>query len=699
LRGAVLTMLLLLLAATGLILHQRAQEEQNQRHAESLVRGLLAADIARAPDVIKDMEPYRVWVDPLLRKHIEQAAEGSAQKLHTSLALLPVDPGQRDYLYKRLLDAQPHEVLVLRMALLPHKEELLDQLWSIAEKPSQGKERQRLRAASALAIYDAANPRWEKIQDQVASDLVAVPAVYLAAWMDCLRTVQAKMVPPLSVVFRDPQRRETERSLATDVLADFAAGQPDVLADLLLDADEKQFAVLYPQLKVHREGGVRVLAAEIAKASPENGPQDARENLARRQANAAVTLVRLGRSDSVWNLLKHRPDPRTRSYLIHRLGPMGVKRAVVLEHLKGEADTAIRSALVLSLGEFDEKGWVDAERNEVTEQLKQLYRTTPDPGLHGAAGWLLRQWDQDAWLKQEAQQWANDEAQRKQRLQTIVKALVQGAATPHWYVNSQGQTFVVIPRPGKVWVGSPPSEAERDEDEKRHAIRLDRSFAIAANPVTVEQFLSFRKDHTFDANASPHSDCPINKVTWYLAAEYCNWLSDREGLPKEEWCYLPNKDGLYAEGMKLAPNYLHRIGYRLPTEAEWEYACRAETVTSRYYGDAEKLLSKYAWYMKNSARRAWRVGSLKPNDWGLFDMHGNVWHWCMERYKANMAPPDGRVREDVEDRMEVSDQELRVLRGGSFTEAPAEVRAARRIPVPASRWSSYLGFRLARTFR
>jgi formylglycine-generating enzyme required for sulfatase activity len=333
--------------------------------------------------------------------------------------------------------------------------------------------------------------------------------------------------------------------------------------------------------------------------------------------------------------------------------------------------------------------------------LKHLYRTAEDPGLHGATEWLLRQCKQGSWLKQVEQEWAKDEAERKQRLERTRKELVRGAgvAKPHWYVNGQGQTFVIIPGPGKIWAGSPAGEAEREEDEERRAIRLDRSFAIAAKPVTVEQFLRFRKNYPFDAKSAPHVDCPVNKMTWYAAAAYCNWLSEQEGLPKHEWCYQPNKDGEYADGMKLAPNYLSRTGYRLPTEAEWEHACRAGTVTSWYYGESEELLRKYAWYMKNAARRTWPVGSLKPNDLGLFDMHGNVWAWCQERYKAESAVPDGQVPSDVEDSLEVVETELRVLRGGSFPDAPAEVRAARRIPVHAGRSINYAGFRLARTFR
>ena len=97
---------------------------------------------------------------------------------------------------------------------------------------------------------------------------------------------------------------------------------------------------------------------------------------------------------------------------------------------------------------------------------------------------------------------------------------------------------------------------------------------------------------------------------------------------------LPATDPEYKVGMKLAANYLKRSGYRLPTEAEMEFATRAGSVTSRYYGETEELLPKYAWYNKNGQDRTWPVGSKKPNDLGLFDVQGNVFTWCQERFKA-----------------------------------------------------------------
>ena len=119
------------------------------------------------PAIVGEMAEYRKWTDPLLREEYDKAAANSRQKLHASLALLPVDATQVDYLYGRLLDADPHEVPVIRDALAPHKDELLDKLWAVVETPRRGKEPQRLRAAAALAKYDPESQRWDKSSESV----------------------------------------------------------------------------------------------------------------------------------------------------------------------------------------------------------------------------------------------------------------------------------------------------------------------------------------------------------------------------------------------------------------------------------------------------------------------------------------------------------------------------------------------------
>jgi formylglycine-generating enzyme required for sulfatase activity len=232
---------------------------------------------------------------------------------------------------------------------------------------------------------------------------------------------------------------------------------------------------------------------------------------------------------------------------------------------------------------------------------------------------------------------------------------------------------------------------ETNESEKQIVPR--RLFAIATKLVTVEQFLRFQEDHKYDKRVSPEPTCPVNSVSWYAAVAYCNWLSEREGISRDQWCYLPNDKGDFAEGMGIPSDCLQRTGYRLATETEWEYACRAGSTTEYCFGDAEEMLANYACYDENSGQRMFPVGSLKPNDFGLFDMHGNAWEWCQSRYDTD-AGKESSSRSD----QRIRDEDSRVLRGGSFLSDRADVHSPARYGADPDDGWDVLGFRVARTY-
>ncbi|MBI1914152.1 MAG: formylglycine-generating enzyme family protein, partial [Planctomycetes bacterium] len=173
-------------------------------------------------------------------------------------------------------------------------------------------------------------------------------------------------------------------------------------------------------------------------------------------------------------------------------------------------------------------------------------------------------------------------------------------------------------------------------------------------------------------------------------------LSKEEGIPEDQWCYETDSK---APVPKLKEKYLSLTGYRLPTEAEWEYACRAGAVTSRSYGESAELLGKYGWYFQNAGERTWPVGRKKPNDLGLFDMHGNVYTWCQEKFKDYLEGEGAKVYDDIEDILSINTQEDRLLRGGSFILQASLLRSANRSRYgPAVRVIN-VGLRPARTFR
>ncbi|MCK6573810.1 SUMF1/EgtB/PvdO family nonheme iron enzyme [Myxococcota bacterium] len=230
---------------------------------------------------------------------------------------------------------------------------------------------------------------------------------------------------------------------------------------------------------------------------------------------------------------------------------------------------------------------------------------------------------------------------------------------------------------GEFMMGSPEDEPGRDDDERLHRQRLTRPFLMAATPVTQAQYQA-----TTGANPSKFSDQsngrhPVEQVSWNDAIQYCNALSAREGRAAawtqrgDLWVRVPNAEG-----------------YTLPTEAQWEWACRAGTRTAYWSGPAESDLAAVGWYGRNSGRKTHPVGEKnQPNAWGLHDMHGNVWEWTTDWIAPYPEPaPDDYAGPESGDH--------RVFRGGSWASSARSVRAAlRNWRSPVYRFVN-LGFRV-----
>jgi len=467
-----------------------------------------------------------------------------------------------------------------------------------------------------------------------------------------------------------------------------AFGQQQSLTEQIMDADETRFAVIFPKLKEQTEQVLPILIREIERKLPSDADDDAKEKLAKRQANAAVALLKLNHSEKVWPLLKHSPDPRARSYLIHRMGQLGADPKILMTRLAVEPDITIRRALLLSLGEFDEKAISLESRKELLPKLQEIYRNDADPGLHAASEWLLRHWGDEAWLRQINEEWAENNEQREKRFDHL-KSLATANAPPQWYVNGEGQTMVVMPGPVEFVTGHLATRVVR-----KHKRRIGRTFALSAKLVTLQEYGSLVDDRSLPEINDQNADLPVVKRSWYGAAKYCNWLSEEEGIPKDQWCFEATDDGI-----DMKANYLSLTGYRLPTLSEIEYATRAGSMTGRFYGTTDDLLPEYAWYKGNSQGRTQPVGRLKPNDLGLFDVHGNAYTWCQGMLGSIPQNKNNETVEDQGDDLVAIEKDRGMLRGGSFEDEPKDINSDLIFCDQRTSRESGFGLRLARTIK
>jgi len=686
--------LLVVLAIFGIGINNAATQRQHAAEATRLVEGLLQADTSQVPTIISTLSDYRTWADEDLSAAFSESPNDSNEKLHAALALLSYDESALRFLKDRLLTVSPVQFASVRDLLHNRRQSLIEDYWKVAMDRQQDRDR-RFQAACALASFDPENDHWQTkaFTEFLAERLVDVLPSELLPWRNTLRPVQEHLIAPLATIYRDDAAGEQVRSFATDTLADYLSDDAGGLFDLLADADAVQFSILFDKLTAHQQRAIELGTAEITKSVGQDADEAAREALAVRQANAAVLLLRMDVPEQVWPLLKYSPDSRVRSYIVHWLSPRKGDSSAIITRFAEEPDVTIRRALLLCLGGFDESQISDSERQALIETLLEVYRNDPDAGLHGAAEWLLRQWKQGDQLA------AIDAALQQS------EADLRSAAdkTRQWYINGQGQTFVIL-EADTFQMGSPRSETGRETDEDLHRRRIGRRFAISSKELTRAQWRMFTPGNDLwpadDEQLSPYiltDDSPMTAMTWYEAAWYCNWLSGQEGIPEDQWCYVPNKEDKYAVGMKAKDKFWELTGYRLPTESEWEYACRAHSVTRCYYGLSLPLLLNYAWYRSNSEGHTWSVASLKPNDFGLFDMYGNAREWCYD--KSEFYPVSSSVvLKDTPSTDVGSDGDKRVLRGSGFINDGTDLSSAERFEVGTDYRSFSIGFRVARTF-
>lgn len=401
----------------------------------------------------------------------------------------------------------------------------------------------------------------------------------------------------------------------------------------------------------------------------------------------AILATYLGDTNSLQDVCQTREDLAQRTQLINELsgwhGQLSVLHGYISDSDSGDAVMAV----ICGVGSIPPEELSKGEQESWETILLEFYGKHPDAGVHSAAKWALNRLgigQQDRLLK-------------------------AAPANSEWAVNDLGITLIKV-QPGdfvresrkaadlsKVTSISAQKITDGVGPSISQTVEISKPFWLADREVSQRQFSFFINDRGYPASEkpiswmgadprSPTEDHPVQRVNWFDAVLFCNWLSSREGL---EPCYKAVGD--YENGGQnwRKWSFEHTAsGYRLPTEAEWEYACRAGTTTAYNHGDDFEYLPLYAAIRMSTFQT---TASKLPNSWGFFDLHGNVWEWCSDRHGMYGTEPH------VTDPQGAIEGKMRILRGGDcLTLDEGALQSKFRFTFPDYYRRHNHGFRVAR---
>jgi len=712
-RAAILAAIIVLAFWAGYELNGRVQ-------ARALVDSLISAQEDAIPGIVGNLQPYRRWARPRLRKLLEsepQTPQERRQQLHVRLALVPEDRGQVSALLEELLEAEVEYIGVIRDALNPYRPNVVGNLWDRLQDASEAPE-SRFRAGLALAGFATHSDRWrDEDRRFLAEQLVSSNPDHQTRLREYLSPVGKDLIDELERLFADSQVPETWQITAANALADFARKDKRRLAHLLTLATSAQYSVLYPLIEEGRDqAAIGQLRDSAAMQPDENLRPLGRVDLGRSRAGAAITLLRGGEWQGALAALRVQDDPESQTQFVHRCRGCGVRPQQLLECLQNtlkaraemtgasrKTEERVLFGLLLALGEFGLDELPEDRREPLVKQLGEWYRSDPASAIHGVCGWLLRHWDQESLAREVDQTPVSYDPGREWYTLKIDTSAPDSSDVKPSGDSTGGSlylTFIVFP-PGEYEIGSPEDEPRRDSDETRHTVQITRAFAVLDREVTREEYEAFAASYPkYGLPVDKHSPTPQHPMVgpnWYKAVRFCRWLTTQAGMSEQEQAcadpasldeqQFPVDPSAYGAPRNW-PLRLDRPGFRLPTEAEWEIACRGGVRVGYGFGGDAGLLHWYGWFHDNSNEQVHVPRSLRPNLRGVFDMHGNVLEWCHDWYGDYVA-------EDVEYPQRAIEGAYRVLRGGCIAYDAKHCRAAFRSKVDPGIQLSVLGFRVA----
>ena len=663
------------LCLTAWLIHRGYEADLNSK-AKAMVAGVFLAEGKSLEIALAKSDEFISRTSLIYRHELAGMDKTDPRRVKALLGLGCGNLELDQELCDLMLKASVPDFLVIRKRLEASKHLLIE---GVVQRFKKADSDELLKLGGTVAFWAPGHPILDSYLPQIADKLLAQNKLFLVEWADVFWSVKDNLHPLLISRIKNIEIESSQRNFATGLCCEFLRSDSTQLFDLMEVSDPRNAQVILAKMIPLKEEvlqfakSIRASKLEMAGFAQNLKFQD-------RQGIAAALQISLG-EDAGFSVFSFSSDPTSKSKCQLMLGQLNVSPAMLVEKINFTADISAKSAMFVALGDLD-LGSIDLEtKSKWQSEFLGLYQKSPDAGLHGALDWLLRK------------RW-NMGKECDLVCESLKSKTVPGNK---WLVNSMGQTFVILDGPIKFQIGSPLDEPLRYEAERIHERAIARSIVVAQKEVTLNDFLSLIPQHRYIEKYSKTPDSPMICISWYDSARYCNLLTEKE-FGASECVYLPNDQGFYEEGMRIVDEPLKKKGYRMPTEAEFEFFHRAGSLAMFNHGSDVRLTDRFSFYVVNSKDQVWPVGSLRPNEFGLFDTGGNVFEWSLESYdpypELNGSDEDAFLSSQNK---KIMTSISRVMRGGCFYNQISSLRSADRNGAKPDDRSNSRGLRLVRS--